>query len=381
MDNQINPLHCIIPPHMLSKIIEHGSASQRRWAIKTLRISDQFRKRRLFFLEEAQVLVPHTAGGKERMVYNAKEGTTLPGELARTEGAAETGDTAIDEAYDGMGFSYDLFSEAFQRNSCDGLGMRLDATVHYQKGYDNAFWNGEQLVFGDGDEDQQESERLFNRFTIARDIIAHEWTHGVTQYEARLVYSQQPGALNESISDIFGSLAKQKSLNQSASEADWIIGEGLFTANVNGSGIRSLKAPGTAYDDPVVGKDPQPAHINDYCNVAYDNGGVHINSGIPNHAFYITALELGGFAWEKAGMIWYKALCDKFQTTTNFQSAAWLTTQAAGELYGAGSLEQQAVKKGWNAVGILVEAASDQTGCSALLVNLIKLLSKITLKK
>lgn len=362
---------------MLSQIIEHGSASQRRWAIRTLRISDQLRKRRSYFLEEAQVLVPHEVGGKERMVYNAKEGSILPGELARPEGDPETGDAAIDEAYDGMGLSYDLFSEVYNRNSLDGLGMRLDATVHYQKGYDNAFWNGEQFVFGDGDEDQDESERLFNRFTIAPEIIAHEWTHGVTQYEARLIYSQQPGALNESTSDIFGSLAKQKFLNQDVLEADWIIGAGLFTPNVNGVGIRSLKAPGTAYDDPVLGADPQPAHIDNYVNVAYDNGGVHINCGIPNHAFYITAMELGGYAWEKAGLVWYKALCDKFITTTNFQSAAWLTTQVAGELYGVGSLEQQAFKKGWNDVGIPVEATSDQTGCLTALLNIIKILSKL----
>lgn len=361
---------------MMSKIIQHGSASQRHWAIKSLRITDQLRQRRSYFLEEAQVLVPHKAGGKERIVYDAKEGSTLPGEIARAEGAPETGNAAVDEAYDGMGITYDLFSEAYERNSLDGMGMRLDATVHYQKGYDNAFWNGEQLVFGDGDDDQAESERLFNRFTIARDIIGHEWTHGITQYEARLVYSQQPGALNESISDIFGSLVKQKSLNQAASEADWIIGEGLFTNNVNGLGIRSLKAPGTAYDDPVLGSDPQPAHMKNYSNVAYDNGGVHINSGIPNHAFYISALELGGYAWEKAGLIWYKALCEKFQTTTNFQSAAWLTNQTAGELYGVGSLEQQAIKKGWKDVGILVEAASDQTGCLTALLNIIEILAK-----
>jgi Zn-dependent metalloprotease len=233
------------------------------------------------------------------------------------------------------------------------------------------------LSFGDGDEDQDESERLFNRFTIARIVIAHEWTHGVTQYEARLVYSQQPGALNEAISDIFGSLAKQRLLNQTATEADWIIGAGLFTENVNGSGIRSLKAPGTAYDDPVLGKDPQPAHIDNYVNVAYDNGGVHINCGIPNHAFYITAIELGGYAWEKAGLSGIKLYAINFVSTTNFQSAAYLTTQVAGELYGKGSLEQQAVKKGWNDVGIPVEATSDQTGCLTALLNIIKVLSKL----
>jgi Zn-dependent metalloprotease len=378
--NDINPLLCIVPPHMLSKIIERGSASQRRWAIKTLRISDQLRQQRSYFLEEVQVLVPHEIAGKARMVYDAQQGTTLPGQLVRSEGSAESGDVAVNEAYDGMGYSYDLFSEAYQRNSCDGLGMRLDATVHYQKGYDNAFWNGEQLVFGDGDEDEAESERIFNRFTISRDIIGHEWSHGVIQYEARLVYSQQPGALNESIADVFGSLIKQKSLNQTAAEADWIVGQGIFTSNINGVGIRSLKAPGTAYDDPVLGSDPQPAHMDHYANVVTDNGGVHINSGIPNHAFYITAVEMGGYAWEKAGLIWYKALCDKLTTITNFQSAAYLTTQAAGEIFGVGSLEQNAVKKGWTEVGISVEATSDQTGCVTVVANIAKILANIKQK-
>jgi Zn-dependent metalloprotease len=160
--------------------------------------------------------------------------------------------------------------------------------------------------------------------------------------------------LNESFSDVFGSLVKQYLKRESPEQANWIIGEGLCTARVNGVGIRSMKAPGTAYDDPIMGKDPQPAHMRDYVNTVDDNGGVHINSGIPNHAFYITALELGGFAWEKAGQIWYRTLTDKLGTRSNFQNAADLTSEVAGELYGIGSLEQQAVNKGWAEVGITV---------------------------
>jgi Zn-dependent metalloprotease len=154
------------------------------------------------------------------------------------------------------------------------------------------------------------------------------------------------------MSDVFGSLVKQYQLKQIAGEADWIIGAGLLTENVNGVGIRSMKAPGTAYDDPVLGKDPQPAHMRDYVNTISDNGGVHINSGIPNHAFYITAIELGGFAWEKAGQIWYVTLKDKLDANSKFQDCVNLTYQTAGELFGAGSLEQQAVKKGWAEVGL-----------------------------
>jgi Zn-dependent metalloprotease len=212
------------------------------------------------------------------------------------------------------------------------------------------------MVYGDGDEDMPVAQRLFNRFTIAVDVIGHELTHGVTQNEANLVYWDQSGALNESLSDVFGVMVKQYQLKQAAADADWLIGVGLLTSNVNGAALRSMKAPGTAYDDPVLGKDPQPAHMKDYVVTTQDNGGVHINSGIPNHAFYVTALNLGGYAWSKAGMIWYKTLTEKLSDRSNFQDAANLTYQAAGELYGNGSLEQQAVEGGWQEVGIKVDS-------------------------
>jgi Zn-dependent metalloprotease len=103
-----------------------------------------------------------------------------------------------------------------------------------------------------------------------------------------------------------------------------------------------------------------------YVNTASDNGGVHINSGIPNHAFYVIAREIGGNAWEKAGAIWYKALTEKFTSTSNFIDAANLTFAAAADLYGVGSLEQKAVQSGWAAVGITVGAVvppSTNPGC------------------
>jgi Zn-dependent metalloprotease len=163
---------------------------------------------------------------------------------------------------------------------------------------------------------------------------------------------------------VFGSLVKQYQRQQTADQADWIIGEGLFTPNVKGVGIRSMKAPGSAYDDPVLGKDPQPMHMDHYVNTVNDNGGVHINSGIPNHAFYVVAREIGGFAWEKAGAIWYKALTEKLKSNSNFTDAANLTYLAAADLYGSGSLEQQAVQSGWAAVGISVAATpSTNEGC------------------
>ena len=359
MCSHIHPIECIIPPHMNKNIAEKGSPEQREKARNALTSSAQIRAERAIITEMIDLAGPVAVEGKFRNVFTANNGSNLPGTLARTEGDPPTGDAAVDEAYDGSGATFDLFMEAYARNSIDGNGMRLDSTVHYKVGYDNAFWNGRQMVYGDGDEDLPVSDRLFNRFTIALDIIAHELTHGVTQFEAGLVYRDQPGALNESFSDVFGSLVKQRLRNQPANQADWIIGEGLFTPNVNGVGIRSMKAPGTAYNDPVLGQDPQPAHMSDYKNVDYDNGGVHINSGIPNHAFYATAMELGGFAWEKAGYIWYVTLRDRLSSTSVFAEAAQQTYQVAASLYGSGSLEQQAVRAGWSAVGISIDGGDN----------------------
>jgi Zn-dependent metalloprotease len=354
---------------MLQEIIRNGSSTQRDIALRTLITSEQMRGQRRVMKSIAAIMGAATpTGNKQRAVYDAKNGSQLPGKLVRSEGSPPAADTAINEAYEGSGVTYDLFFDIYARNSVDNNGLKIESTVHYQKGYDNAFWDGTQMVYGDGDEDLPIAERLFNRFTISLDIIAHELTHGVTQYEANLAYWDQSGALNESMSDVFGSLVKQYQRNQTAAQADWIIGEGLFTSNVNGVGIRSMKAPGTAYDDPILGKDPQPAHMNDYVRTVEDNGGVHINSGIPNRAFHATALELGGYAWDKAGRIWYKTLTEKFQERATFQQACNLTFEAAGEIYGTNSLEQQAVKKGWSEVGITV-GGDAPSGCLSTILT------------
>lgn len=370
MHNHRHPINCIVPPHVLHEIAKNGSTGQRNMAIETLKASEQMRGQRRALADfSAAAFRVAAVGGKERIVYDAKNGSSLPGTPARDEGDPPSSDVAVNEAYDGAGTTYDLYKNIYDRNSIDNNGMRLDSTVHYKKNYDNAFWDGQQMVYGDGDGE------LFNRFTIAIDVIGHELTHGVTQFEAKLVYSQQPGALNESMSDVFGSLVKQYSLDQAADEADWLIGQGLLASGVNGVALRSMKAPGTAYDDPVLGKDPQPAHMKDYVNTISDNGGVHINSGIPNHAFYVAATEIGGKSWEKAGQIWYIALRDKLTSNSNFQDCANLTYQTAADLYGAGSLEQQAVQKGWSEVGIDATTAGGSgtpgDGCLASLLRAI----------
>ncbi|HTL89296.1 MAG TPA: M4 family metallopeptidase [Leptolyngbya sp.] len=329
---------------MTDRIVTNGNAAQQDWALRNLRMSEQFRGRRDAV---GAISLNAPANEKRRTLYTAEAQTDLPGKIVRGEGAPEVEDITVNEAYEGSGATYDFYKEVFERNSIDGFGMRLDSTVHYGERYNNAFWNGNQMVYGDGDGE------LFNRFTIAIDVIGHELTHGVTQSEAALIYKGQSGALNESFSDVFGSLIKQKVLNQTAAEADWLIGQGLLTEKVNGQALRSLKAPGTAYDDKVLGKDPQPADMKAIYQGTADNGGVHINSGIPNRVFYLTAIGIGGYAWEKAGKIWYIALTERLRPWSNFRSAAQVTATIAGELYGKDSIEQKAVQEAWKTVGVM----------------------------
>ena len=344
-------IFCILPPDVLDNISKNGSSEQRAAAQETLSTDQTIRLMRatsdamLGGVKRGFSLA--TPGQKARTIFNAHNTQNLPGDVVRNEGGKPTGEPATDEAYDGLGATFDLYWKVFERNSIDDEGLHLNATVHFGVKYDNAFWNGERMVFGDGD------GQLFNRFTISVDVIGHELTHGVTQDEAQLVYFLQPGALNESMSDVFGSLVKQYALKQTAKKADWLIGAGLLAKGVNGVALRSMKAPGTAYDDKVLGKDPQPAHMKNYVRTLKDNGGVHINSGIPNHAFYLLAINLSGHALEKAGRIWYDTLRDpSLRPTSGFTSFAKRTALNASRLYGEKSVEKKAVIDAWNQVGI-----------------------------
>jgi Zn-dependent metalloprotease len=288
---------------------------------------------------------------EDREIYDAHNGNNLPGDLVRAEGAPPVADAAVDEAYDGFGWTWLMYEQVFGRNSFDDRGSALLASVHYQKKLDNAAWDGTEMYFGDGDGE------YFNRFTLAVDVMGHELTHGVTSTESNLTYQDQSGALNESLSDVFGAMVKQYAHEpqQTAAEADWLIGAGLFTAKVSGVALRSMKAPGTAYDDPVLGKDPQPADMSGYVDTTDDSGGVHINSGIPNRAFYLAAAALGGYSWDSAGKIWYAAMTDSsLPADSDFATFAALTADHAASMYGATA--RSAVLASWSTVGVPVGA-------------------------
>jgi Zn-dependent metalloprotease len=354
MSCQRDPVRCIIPPHIVRKLAESKDPLVRARALQSLSMSARIRGRRDIL---SAIAMPSRGGlGLHRTIYDAGSGTTLPGTRVRDEGSSATGDPAADEAYDGLGATYELYDQVFGRNSLDDKGLPLIGSVHYGQQYDNAEWDGQQMLFGDGD------GQYFNRFTIALDVIGHELTHGVTQYTANLDYHDQSGALNESFSDVFGSLVKQHANGQSAAAADWLIGLGVFTDRVQsgdpsrGAALRSMLHPGTGYNDPVFGRDPQPDNMRGYVHTQDDNGGVHLNSGIPNRAFALTALAIGGNAWDDAGMIWYKTLL-RLQPTSQFQDAADATYHVAGELFTSGSSQQQAVLDAWSQVGIRVTGA------------------------
>src|SRR3954469_9292656 len=320
-------LRCnFIPPYLLARV-----------APGSLAVDEALRAGRAVPVEErTPVLVTPAAW----TVHTADQGTALPGRAVRSAGEPEVGDPAVDEAATGITGALALFAEVYGRSSYDGQGAPVSLSVHYERDYDNAFWDGTQLVFGDGDGD------VFGRFTKPVDVLGHELTHAVTERTAGLEYHGQPGALNESVSDVFASCLKQRLLGQTALEADWLIGEGLFLPGVQARALRDMAAPGTAYDDPALGKDPQVGHLSDYVDTADDNGGVHLNSGIPNRAFQLAAVAIGGSTWEGAGRVWYAALTGgAVGPDTDFAGFAAATVAAAGE-------HADAVRSAWSEVGV-----------------------------
>jgi len=350
------PQRCsFVPPPLLEEIARRGDDAQRDAALRTLALDQTVRTARLHNLGLASPMIDalrSVVGPKDhpnRTIRDAENTRDLDGPIVRREGGKASGDEAADEAYDGLGATWELFARVYDRNSIDDHGLPLEGVVHFERDYDNAFWDGQRMVFGDGD------GTLFNRFTIAVEVIGHELAHGVTGAELGLEYLGEAGAINESISDVFGSLVKQYLNNETAEKADWLIGAGLLRPSVHGVALRSMKAPGTAYDDPVLGKDPQPAHMDDFVKTTADNGGVHINSGIPNRAFYLAATALGGHAWERAGQIWYDTLLDpKLRPGTKFVSFARSTVRSATRRFGADSDEAGAVEGAWDQVGVKI---------------------------
>lgn len=369
-----DPIHCIIPPYMAQKIQEAGDSNKKLFSASTrTRFNDElFRKKRALLTEmngrQMKKILSGTAirlitaldpekktkkPGPVRKIYDARnteDQRNLPGVPARNEGEKPVKDKDVNNIYDNCGYTWNFYYNQLQRDSIDGKGLPLINSVHFGKNFGNAFWEGTQMVFGDGDE-------VFRSFTEDIDITGHELTHGVVQYEAQLEYAGQSGAINESMADVFGMMIRQFALGEDSKTSDWLIGRTCIKGK--GYALRSMKAPGTAYvNHPILGTDPQPATMKDYIslpnNSSGDYGGVHLNSGIVNHAFYLVAVNLGQNSWDKAGKIWYDALCDEvlLNEKAQFTDLRNATITTAEKRYGTGSNEATVVKQAWTATGL-----------------------------
>jgi Zn-dependent metalloprotease len=340
---------------MLERLCASPDAKVRRSALANLATSAEVRATRVAVGALGALPARALAAARERkqrLVYDLRGQPPypylLPGKLVRSEGERVTGDAAVDEAYRHSGTVHDFYRKEYARSSLDDRGMPLVSSVHVGRRFNNAFWSGAQMAYGDGD------GVVFRRFTRALEVVGHELTHGVVSFTSDLAYQDEPGALNEHVADVFGVLVRQWQRGEPAGETDWLVGAPLLYRASTRRALRSLAAPGTAFrDDPHLGSDPQPAHWRDRYRGSDDHGGVHINSGIPNHAFYRAAVAIGGPAWTRAGAIWYAALLAS-RPQTGFADFAKLTVRIAAERHGKSSDERRAVRAAWKAVGIAV---------------------------
>lgn len=309
-----------IPPQVTEKLARAGIESARL----SFQQSQQFREKRSVKPIDMKTLTAAASVGiATRQIYDCKnkwQQRVMP--VARSENGSASGNEDVDQVYDYAGIVRDYFKNVLGRNSIDNLGMDLILNVHYGVNYMNAFWDGDEMTFGDGD------GIIFGSFAKSLDVAAHELTHGVTEFTAKLDYDGQPGALNEHFSDVFGTVITQYASGQTAHDADWLIGDEIMGPELYGEALRSMKAPGTAYDNNLLGKDPQPDHMKNYYAGPDDNHGVHINSGIPNKAFYLTAMEIGT---DKAALIWYNTL-QKLWPTAKFNDAVAIIVDTARHL-------------------------------------------------
>jgi Zn-dependent metalloprotease len=347
---QHNPLHCVIPPYMVQRLAESKNPKVRRAAMANLVESAQFRTQRtLSSMAPGLTALGASNHKKNRLVYSARGARDLPGKLVRAEGQGRSSDVAVNEAYDFSGYTYDFFFSQFERQSLDNNNMSLVSTVHATEAgggpLNNAFWNGSQMAYGDGD------EVIFTRFTKAVDVVAHELTHGLQAYASNLKYQDESGALNEHFADVFGILVKQWRKKQLAKGADWLIGQDILLPAKTGvrRALRDMLNPGSAYqDDPDLGNDPQPSTYAQRYTGRLDNGGVHLNSGIANRAFASSAIALGGYAWDITGRIWYDTLL-QLSPDSGFADCARICRQVAAA---HGAVAKKAIDAGWKRVGL-----------------------------
>ncbi|RKG76869.1 peptidase M4 [Corallococcus exercitus] len=288
--------------------------------------------------------VPEIHTALNRKVYSANNTTTTPGTLKRSEGQAAIGDSHVDMNYDMLGYTYDCYKTNFNRDSLNNAGQTLVSTVHYSKNYVNAYWDGTQMVYGDGDG--------VNSIELGKDadVTVHELTHAVTENESNLTYSAQSGGLNESMSDTFGAICESWKSGTWSTAADiWKVGEDVWTPGTAGDALRYMDDP--AKDGASIDWAPN-----------YSGQDVHYTSGVPNLAFALlskggthprgrSSIVVTGIGVQKAAQIWYYANTNLYTASTTYDQAKTWTIQAAAAL-GYDAATQASVKAAWEAVGV-----------------------------
>ncbi|MDH3680445.1 MAG: M4 family metallopeptidase [Acidimicrobiia bacterium] len=340
-----------VPPHVQREVAKRAGGAAAEEVQSEL--AAEARKARAEAIESATTtpesdlsLAPPPTGTSRREVYDCQHETKQRVQLVRAEGEPETDDVDVAGAYDYAGLVRSFLSDVLNRSSIDNRELDLILNVHFGDSFNNAFWDGDEMTFGDGD------GVIFTGFARSLDVVAHELAHGVTQFTSGLIYKNQSGALNEHFSDVFGAAITQWENGETPEDADWLIGDEIMGPELYGEALRSMRHPGTVYDNPILGKDPQPAHYDDRYQGSADNGGVHINSGIPNRAFYLAATELGSTI--DATRVWYHALQHLAPSSTFAQAADQLATSAR-ILVKAGVAPKgatQIVRGAWRAVGV-----------------------------
>jgi len=342
--------HCfIVPPKVLARFARDKKlpAKTRKAFADATKFEKEWRKVRLakanLFLAAKTMLPSGLAkaltAAPAITVADCKNGNTLPGTPVPNPGSSS--DVTAKQAFVEAKAVATFYQKVFGRNSVDNAGMTLASSVHYSVKYNNAFWNGSQMTYGDGD------GNIFVDFTKSSDVIGHELTHGVTQFTAGLAYANQPGGLNESISDVFGSMFRQWQAGQNVTAADWLIGKEIMGPGAIAMGytcLRDMSNPAAAHC-----LSQQPTNFSQY----HDGLDPHESSGIPNFAFYKAAMAIGGKSWEKTGKIWYQALTG-FPPSPSLKMGAFAnrTRTLAGSLFPSQPGVKAAVDQAWKAVGL-----------------------------
>lgn len=328
-------MHCsIIPNYMFKELVEKTHGPDRDRFQRALMSLNTF----IEGIKPFEVPDLFAKSGRVCLTHDCENKFHYPGKLILKDKDVKHKIVDAENAHKGAKFTYDFFKEVFGRSSLDDKDIQLNSHVRYGQDFANAMYDGKNnMIYGEGDGE------IFKTFVIT-DVIGHEFSHGVVQNTANLEYYSQSGALNEHYADVFGSMIKQYSLKQTAKEADWLIGEGIFGPSVNGKSLRDMLNPGEAYDDEVIGKDSQPNHMDGYDpDMKSDNAGVHRWSGIPNRIFANVALRFEEESYKRAGKIWWNTLTKRLKHNSSFQEAVDGWVAESGELFGKNSKEQKTV--------------------------------------